>query len=613
MNIFEKVKEHKSDLLLLSGLFLFFVFLSSIFLFRQGSIIIDSFGQNLYIPMEMLKGKVLYKDIIVPYGPFSYQINAILMMFFGANLNTVHFAGAINSLIILLLVYLISRNITGKALSFTVTFLVMVICVFHFWITNYIFPYSTAMTYSLTAFLASVFCSIRYLKKSTPLYILLAFVFIGISVLIKLDFLFFAPVLLLLALFIKPVSKKYLVITAAASLVVPLLSWLVLFIQGVTFLNLYDILLNIREFAQSEAFKGFYANYTGMFFNPRLINLDMSMLKTVVINLSITAAIIYLYFLALQKIFKFLKVKLNYLVLFLFTIPIYLIFLKQYYVDLFSNMTFAWMPITTTLILISVLIYTSINIRLFEVLKNNFSFINLINALKLISLKQRIFIFLCIAAIIASMRCYFFLNLQIFGTFVFPLVLLVNIVFWVDYLPAFLTKYFKYFNIEIWRKSWVISMVILGLVFSINYMSIAKGNAYPLKTSKGTYYLRGHDVQAFSQVITYINKHAKKDDTLIALPRGLSINVFTNLSSDNKYYDFIPPTIAVHGEDKIIDNIRSRKPRFILLTNEDSTEWGASYVCRDYALNICSFIYENYQYKNTFGNDFKISLYEIKQ
>jgi len=612
LNIFEKIKKNRPDLLLLGGLFLIFILLSSIFLFRQGSILIDCFTQNAYIPMEILKGKVLYKDIMVPYGPFSYQLNALLMLIFGQTVNTVYFIGVINSLIILLLIYLISRNITGRKLSFTVTFLVMAICVFHFWITNYIFPYSSAMTYSLTAFLASVFCSINYLKKSKPTYFLWAFVFIVISVLIKLDFIFFLFVLAAIALFIKPVSKKYLVLTVISSSVIPLLSWLILFMQGVTLFNLYEVFINIHKFAQSEPFRQFYANYTGMFFNPKLLSIDLAMFLNVFVNLLIATTIIYLYFLVLQKIFRLFKIELNNFILFLFTLPLYVGFLKSFYIHIFSNTTFSWMPITATLILITVLVFNFIDIKLFEIFKKNIRFEDIVNRLKLINLKQRIFILVCIAAIIAAMRCYFFVNLQIFGTFVLPLVLLVNIVFWVDYLPDFIEKYTG-FNIEIWKKAWAISLILLGILFSINHIMIVKTNSYPLKTSKGTYYLRNQVGQVFQQTISYIQKHSNKNDSLLVMPRGLSINYFTGLSSNNKYYDFIPSTIEVYGEDKIVQDLNNEKPRFILITNENTGEWGAPFICKDYAFDVCRFIYKNYQYNGTMGDDFKIKIFEVKK
>jgi hypothetical protein len=619
-----KIKQYKADLLPLGGLLAIFIFLSFHFFLHQGSIIIDCFAQNAYIPMELLKGKVLYKDIIVPYGPFSYQINALLMFIFGQTLNTVYFAGTINSLIILLLTYLISRNITGKLLSFTVTFLVMIICVFHFWITNFNFPYSSAMTYSLTAFLSSLLFSIYYFKKSKPLYMLLAFVFITISALIKLDFIFFIPVLFFIACFIKPVPKKYFIYIPAISLIIPTISWSILFLQEVTFSNIHEIFIIICKFAKSEPFKQFYASNTGMFFNPSLLKISIDMFQMVIINLTITSTLFFIYFASLKKVFGLLKIKLNTFALFVFVLPLYILFLKKYFIDLYSNATFAWMPITATIILIFTMGFLAFKIHLIDIFKTKFQIKNLLDKLKLIDLKQRIFILVCIASIISAMRCYYFINLQIFGTFVIPLVLLVNIVFWVDYLPDFFVKIGakklpdKIIQkikdlLPLWKTSWSVSLILLGIIFLLNNLMVAKGNNYPLKTSRGTYYVKQDSAQVYKAVITHIEANSNKNDSMLVIPRGLSLNFFTGLSSNNKYYDLIPPTIEVYGENKIKEDLEKQKPKFILVTNEDSSEWGATAICKDYALKICGFIDKNYKYKGTVGNNLKISIFEIKK
>lgn len=53
--------EYKKDYFLLSLLVLIFVFLCSLFFARQSNPIIDV-GSEAYIPLQMLKGKILYKD-----------------------------------------------------------------------------------------------------------------------------------------------------------------------------------------------------------------------------------------------------------------------------------------------------------------------------------------------------------------------------------------------------------------------------------------------------------------------------------------------------------------------------------------------------------------------
>ena len=89
----------------------FFIFAISAFLFflfygKQDVYLVDV-GREAYIPWQMLKGQLLYKDIFNVYGALGYQINAILYYIFGVHLNTLYFAGFFNSLIILYSVFFI--------------------------------------------------------------------------------------------------------------------------------------------------------------------------------------------------------------------------------------------------------------------------------------------------------------------------------------------------------------------------------------------------------------------------------------------------------------------------------------------------------------------------
>ena len=57
-------------------------------------------SREAYLPWQMLKGKVLYKDIFNVYGPLGYQINAIAYALLGVKLNTLYLMGFLNSLVI---------------------------------------------------------------------------------------------------------------------------------------------------------------------------------------------------------------------------------------------------------------------------------------------------------------------------------------------------------------------------------------------------------------------------------------------------------------------------------------------------------------------------------
>ena len=71
--------------------------------------IIDS-GREFYIPVRMLGGEVLYKDIFNIYGALSYQINALAYMIFGVHLRALTIFGVLNfGLIVSTVVFIIGE------------------------------------------------------------------------------------------------------------------------------------------------------------------------------------------------------------------------------------------------------------------------------------------------------------------------------------------------------------------------------------------------------------------------------------------------------------------------------------------------------------------------
>lgn len=63
-----------------------------IFYGKQDVYLVDV-SREAYIPWQMLKGKVLYKDIFNVYGPLGYQINAIAYALLGVKLQYALFNG----------------------------------------------------------------------------------------------------------------------------------------------------------------------------------------------------------------------------------------------------------------------------------------------------------------------------------------------------------------------------------------------------------------------------------------------------------------------------------------------------------------------------------------
>ena len=84
-----------------------------------GDIMVDSF-REAYIPAQIVKGQVLYKNIFNIYAPFSYLFNAFLFLIFGIHLKVLYIAGFLSTLGILNLIFKISNEFMNKTYALSI-------------------------------------------------------------------------------------------------------------------------------------------------------------------------------------------------------------------------------------------------------------------------------------------------------------------------------------------------------------------------------------------------------------------------------------------------------------------------------------------------------------
>lgn len=614
MNLFEKIKFYKLDILAVSLLCLVFGFLMLIFWGHQGSPIIDC-GREAYIPMEVLKGKLLYKDILCTYGPFAYQLNAVLYWIFGQNLNTLYTAGAINSLIIVITVYLISRTMTEKLVSWTISFLVMALFVFNYFITNFNFPYSYAIVYALSTFLIAVLLTIYYLKTNNHKFIPYIFFFMGVSTTSKPEYSLFIGLLILIIL-LKQVPRKYILAGVAAFVVTPLVCWSVLFLQGLTIPAYLSNLEFVKNLVSGMTFKYFYSNFVGFFFNPELFKFTLSIFLSSFLAFGLLAGIIYLALVLVNILSGKLTGK-KFVALKSFVIAGLIMFIPKSQIHLLSeDISLAWIPLSTTLILLFLLGFYFKKFNIAEILrfkegkiadKAKYCVNGVYEKLLSIELKDKIFILLLVTGLISTLKSYFFVTLHIFGTFILPLALLVNVIFLVDYIP----KFVKFLNRRLWSQTCLIILIVSGVFFSLKYTMIARNqNTHPVATAKGTIYTNYDWAYSLNQAIEYIDANIPKESTFLMVPEGPLLNFLTGRTADNKYFNLFPPFIEAFGEYNVLNDLKNNPPDYILINNRDSSDFIFRYFGVDYGFRLYDFITQSYTFKKEIGNGLKIRIYK---
>ncbi len=567
------------DIFYFSTLVLVFIILCLVFVGHQGHLLIDC-GRSVYIPELILKNKVLYKDIFVLYGPLSYQINAILYKILGMHLNTLYLAGIANSFVILATYYLISRKLTSTRVSWLAGFLLMTVGFFYYFIPNYIFPYSYSIIYALSAFLISVLLCLNYIEKSNPFFLIFSGLFMGISVSSKVDFSLFYFVLLAIAVYFKPLQFKDFTFFLLASALVPLISWGALFIQGLSPQNLFNYLQTMREFLSSESLSYFYSHHTGLYPSPLILHGLKKVSLDFLYNFSIVFGVFFLFFWLFNKIpgSKF-KTALQVIVFIL----LYIVFPKDFFKDMASSVSLGWLGASTAVIL-------------------------------LFSLKDKIVVLVSIAGVLAAMKSFFLINLNVFGTFLIPLLLLVNLVFVFDKLP----KSIKFISEKPWRQTLFAVLFILGIVFllkNLNY--VTNWHIHPIETDRGRIFTANKWGESINQLINFINQEIPPEKKFIVMPEGQMINFLTGRESPSWFHAYTPHFVEKFDE-RIITDIKQNQPDYIFITNQETDDYYYSYFCGDYGKNICEYVRKKYKYKGRIespgrGDDFLwIDIYKIK-
>lgn len=265
----------KTDKGFITFLIIIFLCLLTFFIFHQGLLLIDT-GREFYIPSQMLKGEVLYKDIFNIYGPFSYQFNALLFFIFKEHFNTLYFAGIINSLIMIIALFLLSREFLSKSISFLISLIIMFSLVFNTFLYNSNLPYTFAISYALCAFLISLLFLIKYIKNENYNYAYLSSLFAGLSLANKYEFCIYPLILIYVFSFIKPLGLKNFFKAIFCFLFFPALCLFSLIFQG---LNLEDIKYSaflINKLVYAPSLKIFFSKF-GVFFNLKtIINLSLN-------------------------------------------------------------------------------------------------------------------------------------------------------------------------------------------------------------------------------------------------------------------------------------------------------------------------------------------------
>lgn len=605
--MFNKLIKEKNNLIILTFIFITYVFIS----YLKSVNSLSDIGREIYIPWQMLEGKLLYKDLLNIFGPLAYQFNALIMSIFGVKFSVLNVAGFINSYIILITTYFISSEFLNKKFSLLISIFIIIAAIFQYSNFNYNLTYSYSMVYGLNFYLLSILCLIKYFKnniidKSNFLLYCASFC-LGISVACKYDFIPFVFFVFVLFLY-KKIKFKVILKCALLFLLPIIFSYSILLIQGVSFQDLYNAFLLTNKMAHAKSIKTFYCTTTGMFLDKAGLNkLLFNMFSWIIVFINFYFMLFFndLINKKLKK-YKLLSLSLKIFMIFLFCFLVSSILnIKYPYFAYFMtvegilNTTYSlFIKLKTILLALKTPILLNITIFAYSVKFNSLPTLMIILfILKFKQLKNNIpFLILLSATLVSLIKVFYKMHIGCYTAFALPL-------FCITFVYLLTNLSIKYFKKQYIEKIIISFIVLFSFVFSINNIKFFLDTNCLIDFNNIKIYTTCRDGKLIQEEVYQISKLTNKNDTVIIMPEGHILNLLSNRKSDDFYHTFVPSHTDFLEEDKIIEHFKYKMPKLIVINNRTTKDYGPEYLCKDYGKKICSWVKENYEIKSIVNKD----------
>src|SRR5262245_3830724 len=144
-------------------------------------------GREMDLPLRLMKGELLYRDVYYLYPPFSPYFNSSLFRIFGAHIDVLQAVGRSCSVLVVVMSYRIARRLMTPSESALAVIAVILVCVFKPG-GNLIWPYAFAALYGMVFALGALLLALRYAENEKRRELVAAGVLIGMAAITKQEF-----------------------------------------------------------------------------------------------------------------------------------------------------------------------------------------------------------------------------------------------------------------------------------------------------------------------------------------------------------------------------------------------------------------------------------------
>ncbi|HXG63755.1 MAG TPA: glycosyltransferase family 39 protein [Blastocatellia bacterium] len=564
---------------------------------RWGNPLVDC-GREMQQPLRLAGGEMLYADVRHIYGPLSPYVNAALYRIFGPSLGALYADGLVTAILILALVYWLSRQLMGRAASAAATLSVMWLCAFK-QAGNYFLPYSYSALHGCALGLLTLALLVRFIQKVGAGYLIAAGTAAGLTALAKTEMGVAALVAGVVAAaltgyprlrdvmragaqFITPAA---IIVIAAYGLIAARVGWEVL--SGDSFLFMRNlppelVYFNKRMSGFDEPLLslaqmlGALVKIGGLVVVIACASLLLARWKngSAGAGVDVTAAVISdAGLIRSQLLWALIGLGL----LALLTIPV----AGQIRWD---QGPYLAMPALLVGLLVAALLHYRRQMEAGEGINRQTVVLIVVAAYALASL----------ARILLRVR-----SGGAYSSYLLP----ASVILFTYLLAYTLPGLFDDRRARVYARKIAIILVMLDVVGTaglLAYRYRAK-NSYEISTARGTMVTLPDLGKAFDDAIRFINHETAPTDYVAVMPEGTSLNFFTGRPNPLREEIVTPGFLDGRGEERAIRQLAERNTQLVLITNRATPEFGARTFGVDYCRRLMGWVEENYEPVAVFG------------
>jgi hypothetical protein len=539
-----------------------------------GDIQLDN-GRELYVPMQILRGKLLYRDIYYAFGPLAPYGVALLLGLFGQHLYVLYILGLATTIADALLLFDIGLMVEGRAVGLTAA-LALLLQGFQASSFNYVFPWSYAGSLGLMCSLLFLCLTLRHTIGRTRRDLMLAGLAAGLALLCKQEFGAACYVLLALVLVAEAALQRstLTLLNGVAACTPGVLLWVVVY--GWFFWMLtpgFMVFYNWVEIPGSYYMRTYGAHWaaiTGLRFIP---------LELAVLVLDAGVALVLWYLVA--------KASRGHIAHRSFAIVLSLLALGmvalRHFAPAAMHLIFVLFAFPPSMFFIgcAFLAYT-----LYELRRN-------LGDRRLLAEAT-----LALFALILAIRVL--AQVVPFGYSIFydmPL-FLVFIIAATECICAAAPAISARLQRKLVNSLLATEVIVLAIVL----VPGASQRTARLETSCGPIYLQPAEASVAGQIINFITEQKRQGRRIALLPELPMLYALTGTQAPSRLYTLVPGCPPPEQERDYISDLKRVAPDYIILTNRYTGEYGPAYFGINYDRQILHWIEANYRITSQFGH-----------